>query len=132
MSISKQERIRIAKLPAHIAALAEKYPSEIVNVADNWNNPCLPDSYIPSIVEVYCNDPYNSSIYILDGVLQRYQLSAENEQVPAITLMMDGEFVYIEIEGQEVFNKMGNVPFPEILVNPSCLIISLFAGASDD
>ncbi|WP_193200526.1 hypothetical protein [Nostoc sp. MG11] len=133
MYISEHERILINKLPAHIAALADKYPSEIINVADNWNNPCLPDDYVPRIVEVYTSeDSFDPVIDMIDGVLTRYKLSEANEPPHAITLMFDSDFVYIEIEGKEVFNKMGNVPFPEILVNPSSLINSLFARENND
>lgn len=133
MNISDYDQQLIDKLPSQIAALIDKYFFEIMNVADNWENPCLPDNYVPNEIELYTSeDLENPIISISNGVLERYTFPKEGNNCLTSTLMFDGEFVYIEIEGKEVLNKMGNVPFPEMIINPVSLINSLFAGRSND
>ncbi|NDJ26135.1 hypothetical protein GS682_32090 [Nostoc sp. B(2019)] len=133
MHISDYDQQLIDRLPSHIAALIDKYFFEIMNVADSWENPCLPDNYVANEIELYTSeDLENPIISISNGVLERYAFPKEGNNCSTSTLMFDGEFVYIEVEGKEVLNKMGNVPFPEMIINPVSLINSLFAGQGND
>jgi hypothetical protein len=127
---SEYDLREIAKLPAEIAVLAEKYPCEIINIADAWNEEPFPDGYIPHIFEIYYGTSDDANVYIVDGVLQDYNVPAKGGNTPSVSILFDGNFAYIEIEGREVLNKLGGAVLPHVTINPSTLINMLTRGGS--
>lgn len=107
----------ISKLPPEIASLAERYPSEILNTADSWDEEPFPKGYIPKSIEVYCGD--EEVVFILDGLLDFYQPINISRNSTTLTVMIDSNFAYIEIEGKEILNKIGGVVLPDIVNYPS-------------
>ncbi|MBD2615953.1 hypothetical protein H6G94_32705 [Nostoc punctiforme FACHB-252] len=129
---SKYDLRQIAKLPSDISALAEKYPCEIINVADAIDDDPFPDGYIPHIFEIYYGTSDNANIYIVDGVLQDYNVPEFDGNTPSVSILFDGNFAYIEVEGKELLNKLGGAVLPHVTINPSTLIEILTRGVSHD
>ncbi|MCC5640008.1 hypothetical protein LC593_30105 [Nostoc sp. CHAB 5844] len=121
--LTERDRAMISKLPPEIAALANKYPSDIFNAAESWNDPSFPDNYIPETIEIFCDN--ESVVFIQDGELQDYQPTIAERNSTTITVIIDSNFAYIEIEGQEILNKLGGVIFPDIFVSHSELILEI-------
>ncbi|MCF2151948.1 hypothetical protein IQ276_037195 [Desmonostoc muscorum LEGE 12446] len=129
---SEYDLREIAKLPSDISALANKYPCEIINVADAWNDDPFPDGYIPRIFEIYYGTSENANVYIVDGVLQEYNVPEFEGNAPSVSVLFDGNFAYIEIEGREILNKLGGAVLPSVTINPSTLVQMLTRGADND
>ncbi|MHC5746496.1 MAG: hypothetical protein ACYTXT_32300 [Nostoc sp.] len=130
--LSDYDRKQIAKLPPDIAALADKYPSEILNTADSWDNLPFDVNYFPECLEVYSGDADDANIFVLNGVLKDYVPVPAEKNTSSITVMIDGEFAYIEIEGRQVLNKLGGIVLPEVAINPDVLIQSILKGENND
>jgi len=113
-SLTEYERNKIAKLPAKIAELADRYLIQVLNVADSWDKKPLPENYTPHYVSVYCGDNEDSSMLVLDGELIDFTPVEAERKSTSLSIKIDGTFVYIEIEGQEILNKLGGVVLPEI------------------
>ncbi|MBD2651184.1 hypothetical protein [Nostoc foliaceum] len=129
---SDYDRKQLAKLPPDIAALADKYPSEILNTADSWDNLPFDANYFPECLEVYSGDADDANIFVLNGVLKDYVPSYAEKNTSSITVMIDGEFAYIEVEGRQVLNKLGGIVLPEVAINPELLIQSILKGENND
>ncbi|WP_414541659.1 hypothetical protein [Nostoc sp. CCY0012] len=118
-----------AKLPSDIATFANKYFiqyfNEFVNTIDSWHDEPLPDGYIPHSFEIYYGTSHSPHIHIVDGVLEEYTLPELEKNSPSVTLIIDSNFVYIEVEGKEILNKIGGAILPKIITNPSLLLSSL-------
>jgi hypothetical protein len=124
-TISPADLEQIAKLPPEIAALAPKYPIQLVNVADSWNNKPLPENYIPRDIEVYCGDSEEVLIYVLEGEILDFNPVEADRKSTSLSVRIDGDFVYIEIEGKEILNKLGGVILPEISFSPEEILQNL-------
>lgn len=122
-SLNQQDRAIISLLPAEIAALADKYPSEILNTAESWDEEPFPCGYIPEFIDVYCGD--ESVVFIADGELKFYQPIVIARNLTSLTVMIDSNFAYIEIEGKEILNKLGGVILPDMITSPSALMIEI-------
>lgn len=127
--LSEYELKQIAELPPDIAALAEKYPSDIANVAEYWNEPPFPENYLPKTIEIYYGDTDSPSIFIMDGKLEDYETRLQ-ENTSTIGVFIDAQCAYIQIDNREIFNRLGGVILPDIVVDPSKLIQSLLTGES--
>jgi hypothetical protein len=116
----------IAKLPPSIQALKEKYPVSIVNAAEYWDEPPLPEGYIPGDVEVFYGDDVNDSdLLILNGNLDSFTLEEPEGEPPVMSVLIDGSWAYIQIEGQIILNRLGGVALPDVLVDPAALLQSV-------
>lgn len=113
-SLTEYEHKIISKLPSEIASLADKYPIQVMNVANSWEIQPLPENYIPHYISVFCGDSEESSIFFLDGELVDYTPVNVERKNTSLSVRIDGNFVYIEIEGQEILNKLGGVVLPEM------------------
>lgn len=121
--LTEQDREIIAKLLPEIAELADRYPSEILNAAENWHESPLPKDYQPRFIDVYCGN--ESVMFVQDGELRFYSPIPSQRNSVTLTVMIDSNFVYIEVEGKEILNKMGGITLPEIAVEPTTLIIEI-------
>lgn len=129
---SEYDLREIAKLPSDIAVLANKYPCEIINIADAWNDDPFPDGYIPRIFEIYYGTSDDANVYIVDGVLQDYNVPEKDGHTSSVSILFDGNFAYIEIEGREILNKLGGAVLPHVTIDPSTLVNMLKRGVDDD
>lgn len=130
-AISDVDWKRIAKLPSEIAILAHKYPSSVVNAADNYFRAPLPEGYWPTnYIEVYYGeDPEDTSLdikcLIRDGK-PVYELTHLDLKEPAdknvVQVLFDGDFVYIEIEGKIALNRLGGAILPDVLIRPETML----------
>lgn len=130
--LNDYDRQEIAKLPPDIAALADKYPCEIVNVVDSWDDEPFPDNYIPQYVEIYSDAGEQTSLCILDGVLTDYVPALLSINTSTVQVIIDGKFTYIEIEGRVIINHLGGVVLPELAINPSELLQVLLKESNHD
>ncbi|WP_341531990.1 hypothetical protein WKK05_40590 (plasmid) [Nostoc sp. UHCC 0302] len=130
--ISETDRKRILRLPPDIAALANRYPSEIVNVSDSWDNKPFPEGYVPQSIEVYTAEIENAVISIWDNVLLGYIPYQTESNPSSLTLILDADFAYIEIEGREILNHIGGAVIPEINTDISGLLQSIILGKNND
>ncbi|MBE9210536.1 hypothetical protein IQ244_29345 [Nostoc sp. LEGE 06077] len=110
-----------AKLPSDVALLAHKYPCEIYNALDAWDDEPLPNNYIPQAIDVY-NDVDDEAVFqVWEGKLERY-VPSERKNAAAIQVGIDGNWVYIEIEGKVILDKLGGVILPLVNVTESSVI----------
>lgn len=121
-SLTDYERQMISKLPSEIASLADRYPIQVMNVAHSWENRPLPENYIPHHISVYCGDSEESSVLFLNGKFVDFTPVQVKRENTSLSVRVDGDFVYIEIEGREVLNKLGGLVLPEISFSPEELI----------
>jgi hypothetical protein len=99
-----------------------KHYNEFINAVDSWDEEPFPDGYIPHNIEVYYCKAHSPHIYIVDGVLEDYDLPDLSENNSSVTLIIDSIFAYIQIEEKEILNKLGGVILPEIITNPSMML----------
>lgn len=110
-----------AKFPPDIAVLAQKYPCEIYNALDALDSEPLPHNYIPKAIDVY-NDVDDEPVFqVWEGELERY-VPSERKNAAAIQVGSDGNWVYIEIEGKVILNKLGGVILPEVNITESLVL----------
>ncbi|MEA5566643.1 hypothetical protein [Anabaena sp. UHCC 0399] len=120
----------IAKLPPDIAALAHKYPREMMSVIYAWDEEPFPEGYIPHNIEIYYALPGEVNVRIVDGVLRKYNVPEFEGNPHYVSVFLDGDVAYIEIEGQEVLNKLGGATLPQVTIDPSTLIEMLTGSKS--
>ena len=89
-------------------------------------------NYFPECLEVYSGDADDANIFVLNGVLKDYVPADAEKNTSSITVMIDGEFAYIEVEGRQVLNKLGGIVLPEVAINPDVLIQSILKGENND
>lgn len=130
--LNDYDRQEIAKLPPDIAALADKYPCEIVNVVDGWDDEPFPLNYVPQYVEIYSDAGAKASLCILNGVLTDYTPANPEINTSTVQVIIDGKFAYVEIEGRVIINHLGGAILPEIAVNPSELLQVLLKESNHD
>jgi hypothetical protein len=110
-----------AKFPPDIAVLAHNYPCEIYNALEALDNEPLPNNYIPQAIDVY-NDVDEEAIFqVWEGKLERY-VPTERKNAAAIQVGIDGNWVYIEIEGRVILDKLGGVILPFVNVTESLVL----------
>lgn len=131
-SLNDYDRREIAKLPPQIAALADKYPCEIVNVVDAWDDEPFGINYVPQYVEIYSDAGEKASLCILDGVLTDYTPANPEINTSTVQVIIDGKFAYIEIEGRVIINHLGGIILPKVSVDPSELIQVLIKESNHD
>ena len=117
-----------AKFPQAIVNLCDKYPIAIWNALDSLEVTPLPNNYIPTAIEIYYADTFGPQVFILDGKLQEY-VSVEEIQKDhnSISVLIDYDWAYIQIEGQVILDRLGGVILPEVLIKPEILIHSVLS-----
>jgi hypothetical protein len=124
-NLSEYEWKLLSKLPLDIAALVDNYHTEIMNAAEFWDEPPFPEHHIPEIIEIYYGDADSSHILILNGELKDYNVTNLPDNTKSISVLIDDQWAYIQIEENVILNRLGGVVLPEVLVSPSSLINSL-------
>jgi len=116
-NFSKYELEQLKKLPPEVIMWASKYPIEIINVAESLDDDTLPHGYVPKMVEVYYDIKAAPSIFVHNGVLEDFDIESARKQQQSISMMVDNIWVYIEVEGNIVLNKLGGIVLPNITVD---------------
>ncbi|MBD2596049.1 hypothetical protein H6G74_17200 [Nostoc spongiaeforme FACHB-130] len=127
IEFSDYELKALSKLPFDIAVLAnnELYRNSLMNAADYWDEPPFPENHIPEFIEVYYGDADSPHIFIVNGELQDYDVANLPDTSKTISVLVDDQWTYIEIEGKVILNRLGGAILPDILVSPSSLVDSL-------
>jgi hypothetical protein len=113
-------------LPPKYADMRFKYPTAICNAIDFWDDKPLPTNYKPRYIEIYYADKADSPhIYFENGSVKYINLPPDVEQSQVIQVWIDGECRYIQLEGQIILNKLGNVQLPQLRVTASTIANSL-------
>ncbi|MBD2438854.1 hypothetical protein [Nostoc sp. FACHB-110] len=107
----------LSKLPLDIALLANNYRIDILNAAEFWDEPPFPENYVPELVEIYYEDAESPHVFIRNGKLEDYTLIASETNAKSIAVQIDHQWAYIQIEGQEILNRLGGVVLPEVIVD---------------
>ncbi len=121
-----------AKFPQEIVNICDKYSIAVLNALEFLETPPLPNGYIPSVIEIYYADTFGPQVFILDGKLQEY-VSIEEIQKDhnSISVLIDYDWAYIQIENRVILDRLGGVIMPEVLVNPEILIYSVLSEGID-
>lgn len=121
-----------SRLPVESAQLRHKYPNAVWNAADCWNDAPLPANYKPNRIEIYYADQADSPhIYFENDQVQYINLPADVNlpadigQSQVIQVWVDGECRYVEVEGQIILNKLGEVQLPQPKVTASTIANSM-------
>jgi hypothetical protein len=114
----------LTRLPLDVAALVDNYHTDIINAAEFWNEPPFAENYIPEFIEIYYGDAESPHIFIVNGELKDYDVNLL-DNTKSISVLVDDQWAYIQIEGQVILNRLGGVVLPDVLVSPSTLINSL-------
>ena len=124
--LPEEEVFIISRLPVESAQLRHKYPNAVWNAADCWNDAPLPANYRPNRIEIYYADQADSPhIYFENGSIKYVNLPADIGQSQVIQVWIDGKCRYVEVEGQIILNKLGNVQLPQPKVTASTIANSL-------
>lgn len=121
-----EELAVISKLPPQFVKLREKYPLDILNAASVWSKPPLSPGTQPELIEVYYNDDSPAIIFI-QGVLKKYTPKSSNFKANSIAVQIDDEWAYIELEGQEIINRIEGLVLPEVIANPAVVMEAVIA-----
>lgn len=126
-NFSNYELKALSKLPLDIAALANNDVNRvsIINAADYWDEPPFPENYIPEFIEIYYEDADSPHIFIVNGQLKDYNVANLPDTTNTLSVLIDDQWAYIQIEGNVILNRLGGVVLPDVLVSPSSLINSL-------
>lgn len=124
-NLSEYELQLLSKLPLDIAALVNNYHTDIINAAEFWDEPPFPVNYVPEFIEIYYGDAESPHIFIVNGELQDYNVTNLPDNNKSISVLIDDQWAYVQIEGQVILNRLEGVILPDVLVSPSSLINSL-------
>lgn len=124
-NLSEYEWQLLSKLPLDIAALVNNYRTDIINAAEFWDEPPFPDNHVPEFIEIYYGDAESPHIFIVNGELQDYNVTNLPNNTKSISVLIDDQWAYIQIEATIILNRLGGVVLPDVLVSPSSLINSL-------
>lgn len=124
-NLSEYELQLLTKLPLDIVALVNNYRTDVINAAEFWNEPPFPENHIPEFIEIYYGDAESPHIFIMNGEIKDYKVSNLPDNTKSISVLIDDQWAYIQIEGKEILNRLGGVVLPDVLVSPSTLINSL-------
>ncbi|BAZ02850.1 hypothetical protein NIES37_68630 [Tolypothrix tenuis PCC 7101] len=124
-NLSEYELQLLSKLPLDIAALVKNYRTDIINAAEFWDEPPLTVNHVPEFIEIYYGDAESPHIFIVNGELQDYNVTNLPDNTKSISVLIDDQWAYVQIEGQVILNRLGGVILPDVLVSPSSLINSL-------
>lgn len=124
-NFSEYELNLLAKLPLDIALLAGKYRIDIINAAEFWDEPPFPENYLPEMIEIYYGNTPSSHVFILNGKLEEYRLDEVDINPNSIAVQIDDQWAYIQVEGQEILNRLGGVVLPDLVIKPSALLNSV-------
>lgn len=115
-------------LPPEIAALRDRYPNTIYEVASVWHYPAFPMGYRPNLIEVYYSndDGTDAPDLVIDqDYLSGMRLQIEESPCNVIQLEIDGQWAFIQIGSQIVLDRIsGRVILPEVLVDAAQLAAS--------
>ncbi len=123
-----------AKFPPDVIALCSKYPIDILNASDSFDNPPLQHNYIPKLIEIYYEQTLSPQVFIMDGILEDYHLllSERQKDYNSISVMIDHDWAYIEVEGKILLNRLGGVILPDVIIEPAKLISSVLSRQIHD
>lgn len=107
----------IAKLPPEIQVLKDKYPLYVANIAEFYFEPPLEIGYEPNDIDFFYDDATEPEMFILEGRLEYLEPRKPNPDHPLTAIRVDGEWVYIEIEGRVQLDRRGGMIMPEIKVD---------------
>lgn len=124
-NLSEYEWQLLSKLPLDIAALVNNYRIDIINAAEFWDEPPFPVNHVPEFIEIYYGDAESPHIFIVNGELKDYNVSNLPDNTQSISVLIDDQWAYIQIESNVILNRLGGVALPDVLVSPSTLINSL-------
>lgn len=121
-----------SKLPPQFAALKDKYPQTINNVAEFWEYPAYPTGHVPKYIDIFYNDDdfFTPAIEIENGNLRRVELEDSVTDPTLIYMAVDEEAAFVQIEGQVILNRLEGVILPDVAVNPETLLKSILNGLS--
>jgi len=123
--LTESDRELIARnLPPEIAALAERYPSDVLNAAI-WRSKSLPSTF--KTVEFWYGDSNdtNPDIIISDGILRFWMERPDGYNPPVCALQLDSKWVFIEIEGKIALDRLNEITLPPIVSDPTLLLSGL-------
>lgn len=121
-----------SKLPPQFAALKDKYPLTICNVAEFWELPPYPTGYVPKYIDIYYDDDDSSqaAVKIKDGMLCYIEIEDPVTDPALVYLTIEDDPAYVQIEGRVIFNRLGGALLPDVLLNPEVLLKSILGGIS--
>ena len=115
-----------SKLSLEFALLRHKYPNAVWNAADCWDDAPLPANYKPNRIEIYYADSADTPhIHFENDQVQYINLPPNAGQSQVIQVWIDGNCKYVEVEGQIILNKLGDVQLPQPKVTATTIANSL-------
>lgn len=121
-----------SKLPPQFAALKDKYPLTIYNVAEFWDLPPYLKDYVPESIDIYYRDENSmqADIAIRNGKLVYVELEDPITDPTLIYMTIEDDPAYVQIEGRVIFNRLGGAILPEIAINAEVMLRSILNGIS--
>ncbi len=117
-------------LPPQFAALKDKYPQTISNLAEYWSLPPYPPGYIPEDIDIYYEDDnfIDSAIAIENGHLKSVLLEDSATDPSLIYMAIENDPAYVQIEGKVIFNRLGGAVLPPVAINLELMLHSILDG----
>lgn len=121
-----------SKLPPQFAALKDKYPLTIYNVAEFWDLPPYSKNYLPEYIDIYYRDENSmqADIAIRNSKLVYVELEDTITDPTLIYMTIEDDPAYVQIEGRVIFNRLGGVILPAIAINAEVMLRSILNGIS--
>lgn len=116
----------IARLPMWIQQYKDKYPVSISNIAMDYYVPILPFGYVPEDIDIYYEDDSGiADLSITRGKIEIFNINRPSNP-NVIRIFIEGQCAYVEIEGKVLFNRLGAVKLPKVVMDPdTCAAIVL-------
>lgn len=110
--LSEVQLEEIARLPASIQNLRFRYPISVSNAATAYNLPLLTSSDVAKSVEVYYSEAAEEADwFIYNGITIHFDPKLPLDPFH-VRLKVNGDWAYIQIEGQKILDRLGNIKFP--------------------
>ncbi len=121
--LTKQELEIIRKrLPPKIQAYKDKYPQAVYSVAEAWGLKPYPHGYVPESIDIYyADDPRGTDIAFFEGKLISFKLRPPKDK-DVIKMSIDDEWAYIQVGGEVLLDRLGEVILPDILLDQKALL----------
>lgn len=116
----------ISRIPLWIQQYKDKYPVSVSNIAMDYYLPILPFGYVPEDIDIHYEDDGGlADLSITRGKIEIFNIDRPSNP-SVIRIFIESQCAYVEIEGKVLFNRLGAVTLPKVVLDPhTCAAIVL-------
>lgn len=100
-------------LPQTITEKLEPYPTILPAIEAVYGKPSLPSGYQPKLVEIFCDQKL--AVQWVSGNVTHETFVPESYRPKTIEWAIDGELVFVLVEGETLLNRLENpISMPDL------------------